>query len=98
MQHPKVVFLVEVPVLPGFLSEVKAIAKAQLVPTLRESGCELFYQASKKEKPDVLVFLEVFSSQADFDLHMQADYTRQFFAGLHGKLAGEPLTTHLEEI
>lgn len=98
MSNSKVIVLAEVPVLPEHLEEVKAISAEALIPTLKEPGCETFYQTSKKDDPNTLVFFEVFESKSALDLHMEADYTRIFFAGIQGKLAGKPVSTILSEL
>lgn len=98
MENTKVILLAEVPVLPEFLEEIKALSAATLKPTLKEPGCEVFYQTSKKDDPNTLVFFEVFASSEALDFHMQADYTNAFFAGVQGKLAGKPITIHLNEL
>lgn len=98
MENSKVIVLAEVPVLPEYLEEVKAISTASLIPTLKETGCEAFYQTSKTEDPNTLIFFEVFTSKAALDLHMEADYTKKFFAGVKDKLAGKPISTILSEL
>lgn len=98
MGNSKVIVLAEVSILPQFLKEVKVLSAATLVPTRKEPGCEVFYQTSKKDDPDTLVFFEVFDSQHALDLHMQADYTKAFFAGIQGKVSGIPSTTLLHEL
>lgn len=98
MENSKVILLAEVPVLPAFLEEIKALSAATLKPALEEAGCEVFYQTSKKDDPNTLVFFEVFASQDALDLHMQAAYTNTFFAGVQGKLAGKPVTTYLKNL
>jgi quinol monooxygenase YgiN len=97
MINSKVIILAEVSILPQFLNEVKELAARTLIPTLKEEGCEVFYQTSKTQDPNALVFFEVFVSQAALDLHMDAGYTKTFFAGIKGKLSGEPITTILSE-
>jgi quinol monooxygenase YgiN len=98
MENSKIVLLAEVSILPEFLQEVKALSAATLVPTLKEPGCEVFYQTSKKDDPNTLVFFEVFTSQEALDTHLQADYTKAFFAGLPGKVSGKPVTTMLHQL
>ncbi|HEY0175693.1 MAG TPA: antibiotic biosynthesis monooxygenase [Pedobacter sp.] len=97
MNNSKIILLVEIPVLPQFMEEVKTLSVTQLVPTLQEPGCEMLYQTVKTNDPNTLIFFEVFSSQATYDLHMGADYTKVFFSGLDGKLAGKPIVTHLQD-
>lgn len=98
MENSKVIVLAEVPVLPEYLEEVKAIAADSLIATLKEAGCEAFYQTSKTDDPNTLVFFEVFKSKAALDFHMEADYTKKFFTGIKDKLAGKPISTVLSEL
>jgi quinol monooxygenase YgiN len=98
MENRKVILLAEISILPEFLEEVKALSAATIKPTLEEPGCEVFYQTSKKDDPNTLVFFEVFVSPEALDFHMQADYTNAFFAGVQGKLAGKPRTIYLEKL
>ena len=97
MKNSKVILLAEIPVLPEFLEEVKELSTATIAPSLLEPGCEAFYQTSKEDQPNTLIIFEIFSSQEMFDVHLAADYTKDFMAGIQGKLAGPPLITHLNE-
>jgi quinol monooxygenase YgiN len=98
MANSKVIVLAEVSVLPQHLEEVKAIAAATLIPTLKEPGCEAFYQTYKKDDQNALVFFEVFESKTALDLHLEADYTKKFFDCIKDKLAGKPVSTILSEL
>jgi len=98
MNDLKVILLVEISVLPEFLEEIKALSAATLAPTLTEPGCEAFYQTSKEGDPNALIFFEVFTSKATHEFHLEADYTKRFFAGVQGKLAGKPVTTNLSNL
>jgi quinol monooxygenase YgiN len=98
MENTKIILLAEVSVLPEFLEDVKALSAAALKPTLEEQGCEAFYQTSKKDDPNTIVFFEVFRSQEALDVNLQQSYTIAFFAGVQGKLAGKPLTIQLNEL
>ncbi len=98
MKDSKVIILAELSILPEFLEEIKALSAATLAPTLKEPGCETFYQTAKEGDPNSLVFFEVFTSKATHDLHLEADYTQRFFAGVQGKLAGKPVMTNLSEL
>jgi len=97
MENSKIIVLAEATILPQFIQEIQALSAAILAPTLQEAGCEAFYQTWKKDDPNTLVFFEVFTSQEALDLHMQADYTKAFFAGLNGKVSGKPVTTMLQQ-
>lgn len=98
MSHSKIIIHAEIPVKPEFLEEVKALSAATLKPTLEEAGCEVFYQTVKADEPNTLVFFEVFSSQDALDLHMEADYTKVFFAGVKDKLSAKPISTILRQL
>jgi quinol monooxygenase YgiN len=45
-----------------------------------------------------LIFFEVFSSEAANQLHLDAPYTKEFFAGVQGKLAKKPTMTLLHQL
>ncbi|GAB3796543.1 hypothetical protein GCM10028819_14330 [Spirosoma humi] len=90
------IILAQVPVKADCLDDVKALCHATLEPTLLEPGCDVFYQTVKEDDPTTLVFFEVFASKEAFDQHMEASYTKAFFAGLQGKLAGKPVSTRLQ--
>ena len=98
MSNTKIIVLAEVPVKPEYLEEVKALSAATLKPTLDEPGCETFYQTTKADEPNTLVFFEVFTSQEALDRHMAADYTKAFFAGVKDRLAGTPVSTILQQL
>jgi len=95
MSHSKIILLVEVPVKADSLEAVKSLCARTLVPTLAEPGCEAFYQTSKPDDPTILMFFEVFASQEAFDRHMEAPYTKAFFADIQDKLTGKPVSTPL---
>jgi quinol monooxygenase YgiN len=98
MSIPKYIMLAQVPIKPEHLKEVKALAAATLRPTLEEPGCEAFFQTLKTDEPNTLVFFEVFTSKEAFDLHMEADYTKAFFAGIQDKASGKPVSTVLLQL
>lgn len=98
MKNSKIIILAELPVKPEYLEEVKSFSAATLKPTLEEPGCEVFYQTTKADEPDTLVFFEVFASQEALDLHLSADYTKAFFAGIQDKAAGKPKSTILQQL
>jgi len=98
MDNSKVIILAEVSIVPEYLEEVKASAAATLTLTLQEPGCEAFYQSSKKDDPNALVFFEVFTSKAAFDFHMEMEYTKAFFASIQSKTTGKPMTTILSQL
>ena len=98
MSSSKIILLAEVPIQPEYLDEIKALCTATLIPTLAEPGCEAFYQTTKLNDPATLVFFEIFASQEAIDRHMDALYTKAFFAGIQGKLAGPPVTTRLQAL
>lgn len=98
MSDPKIILLVEVPVKADSLEDVKALCARTLVPTLAEPGCEAFYQTSRPDDPTTLVFFEVFVSQLALNQHLEAPYTKAFFAGIQDKLAGKPISTTLQSL
>ncbi|WP_170117578.1 putative quinol monooxygenase [Chitinophaga ginsengisoli] len=94
----KCIILAEIPVEPVYLDYVKSLAAATLKPTLEEAGCEAFYQTARSDDPNSLVFFEVFRSKDAHDLHLKADYTRAFFAGVQDKTSGKPIITFLNQL
>jgi quinol monooxygenase YgiN len=98
MNQSKIIVLAEAPIKPDYMKEVIALSAATLKPTLKEPGCEAFYQTVKADEPNTLVFFEVFTSKEAFDLHMEADYTKAFFAGIQDKVAGKPVSTILKQL
>lgn len=98
METQKFILLAEVTVLPEFLAEVTALAKATLVPTLQEAGCEIFVQTARQDDPNTLLFFEVFASEAANQWHLDQPYTQAFFAGVQGKLASKPTMTLLHQL
>ena len=94
----KFIILAELPVKPEYLEDVKALSMATLIPTLQEPGCESFYQTVKSDDPNTLVFFEVFSSKDAAELHLEAEYTKAFFAGIQGKLSSKPVSSILQQL
>ena len=91
----KVILLAESAIRPEFRDALIAIASETLALTLREPGCEAFYQTAIEGQPNKFVFFEVFSSEKDHQFHLEQDYTKRFFAFLEGKLMGPPTFTRL---
>lgn len=98
MSNSKIIILAEIPVKPEHLDEVIQLSAETLEPTLKEPGCEAFYQTVKMDEPNTLVFFEVFTSQDALDLHMQADYTKAFFSAVKDRVAGKPVSRILQEL
>ncbi|MDT3405447.1 putative quinol monooxygenase [Mucilaginibacter terrae] len=88
----------EINILPGFENEVLAAAEMIWIATRKEIGCEAFLFNTKKDTPNVIVFFEVFKSQADFDAHVGFDHTVAFINFLKGKVVGDgPSLTFLNQ-
>jgi quinol monooxygenase YgiN len=88
----------EINILPDFEKEVMAAAEMVWIATRKESGCEAFLFNTKKEEPHMIVFFEVFKSQADFDAHVGFDHTVTFINFLKGKVVGGgPVLTFLNQ-
>src|SRR6267142_4592565 len=98
MEDKKIYLLAELTIAPGFLHQVKAILNEALIPTLQEPGCEALYETGRKDDPHKLVFVEVFSSAAAHELHLEQDYTKRMFASLEGKTSGAPTLTKLSAL
>jgi quinol monooxygenase YgiN len=98
METQKFMLLAEVTVLPEYLAEITALAKATLIPILEEPGCEIFVQTAKQNDPNTLIFFEVFSSETANQLHLNHPYTQAFFASVQGKLAKKPTMTLLHQL
>lgn len=92
------IILAEIPVQPAYLDYIKSLATSTLKPTLEEAGCEAFYQTARSDDPNSLVFFEVFHSKEAHDLHLKADHTRAFFAGVQDKTSGKPIITFLSQL
>jgi quinol monooxygenase YgiN len=98
MSAARYILLVEASVKPQHLDEVIEAATTALAPTLREPGCDAFFQTVRADQPNALVFFEVFASDAAHDHHLEQDYTRRVFAVLDGKLEAPPRMTRLRQL
>ena len=70
--------------------EVLHAALENKVPTRAEEGVEAYYQTTREDDPNTILFFAVFSSQAGYDAHVQTEHAKRTFAALQGKLAGTP--------
>lgn len=95
MSSAQYLLLVEASVKPEYLEEVVRAAQTALAPTLREPGCDAFFQTARTDNPNALVFFEVFASDAAHDFHLEQDYTKRVLAVLNGRLEGPPRMTRL---
>lgn len=65
---------------PGKEEELAAALHALVAATVREPGCDLFRIMRVRDQPGLFVLWEQFADQAALDAHMQAPYTKAFFA------------------
>jgi quinol monooxygenase YgiN len=98
MASGRYILLVEASVKPEHLEEAIQAAQTALGPTLREAGCDAFFQTARIDQPNELVFFEVFASDDAHDHHLEQDYTKRVFAALEGKLQGPPRMTRLRDL
>jgi quinol monooxygenase YgiN len=94
----KVSLTAEINILPGFEKEVLAAAESAWIETRKEPDCEMILFNTKKDAPNVIVFFEVFKSQAGFDTHIGLARSITFAAFLKGKVVGDgPTLTFLNQ-
>lgn len=98
MTNEKVITLLQVKVLPQYREEILQAVLENKLPTSAEEGVEAYYQTTRKDDPNTLLFFAVFASQAGYDSHVQTDHAKRTFAAFHGKLAEEPVRTKLVEL
>lgn len=65
---------------PGQADTLKSALLTLEIQTRAEPGCLAFRFYQSLSAPAEFVLLEHFASPAAFDLHLQADHTRAFFA------------------
>jgi len=98
MKNVKVMRLLQVKVLPQYRDEILQAAHKNRLPTSAAEGVEAYYQTTRKDDPNTLIFFAVFSSQAAYDSHLQEEYATRTFAAFQGKLAEEPVRAELIEL
>jgi len=65
---------------------------------IQDPRCEALYETGRKDDPHKLVFLEVSSSAAAHEFHLEQDYTKRMLASLDGKVPGLPTLTKLSAL
>lgn len=98
MSASKLILLVEVTIKPEYRETIVSAAAENLPFTLAESGVVAFYQTTRQDNPNTLVFFEIFESEAAHDFHMQQAYTVKFFQSLKGRLVAPPAITRLTNL
>jgi quinol monooxygenase YgiN len=98
MKNEKVIRLLQVKVLPQYRDEILHAALANKLPTRAEEGVEAYYQTTRKDDPNTILFFAVFSSQAAYDSHIKTEHAKRTFEALQGKLAEEPVRAELIEL
>src|SRR5262245_58250608 len=98
MKNEKVIRLLQVKVLPQYREEILHVALENKLRTRAEEGVEAYYQTTRKDDPNTILFFAVFSSQAAYDSHVQTEHAKKTFAAFQGKLADEPFRTELIEL
>jgi quinol monooxygenase YgiN len=98
MKNEKIIRLLQVKVLPQYREEILHAALENKLPTRAEEGVEAYYQTTRKDDPNTILFFAVFSSQTAYDSHVQTKHAKSTFAAFQGKLADEPVRTELIEL
>lgn len=98
MKDERIIIHVELTVQPKYTPEVKAVAKASWLETIKEPGCEYFMQTENKDDPNTLIFFEVFTSKATHESHLQTDHAKRFFTAIDGRLSKEPVMVFLKAL
>jgi quinol monooxygenase YgiN len=76
MKNEKVIRLLQVKVLPQYRDEILLAALENKLPTRAEEGVVAYYQTTRKDDPNTILFFAVFSSQAAYDSHVQPSKPR----------------------
>jgi quinol monooxygenase YgiN len=89
----------EINILPGFENDVLEAAEKIWTATRKESGCEAFLFNTKKDSATtIIMFFEVFKTEADFEAHKNFEHTITFINFLKGKAVGDgPVLTFLDQ-
>ena len=97
MTDGKVIMLIEAKIQPQRRAELMALR--EYLPLVRaEPGVEAFYVTARKDDPNVVVFYEVYKSQAAQNFHLQQDFTKKFLATLKSAQAADRVRTNLVEL
>jgi quinol monooxygenase YgiN len=79
----------------GAHNDLVAAAARVATATRSDAGCEAYTFALDVTDPSCLVSIEVWSSQAALDAHLQHEHTRVFLDAVGGLVEGEPSMTFL---
>lgn len=63
---------------PEFYTNVRDSLQSIIIPTLKESGCQMFTQFDSSDK-SVLYLFEIFDDQIALDNHYESNYTKNIF-------------------
>jgi len=85
----KTTIIAELKILPGFENELRTAAKTVWEATRKESGCEAFIFNSKQNDENTIVFLEIFTSEEDFEIHKTETHTIAFLETIKGKVLND---------
>src|SRR5262249_18491384 len=97
MMNEKVIMLIEAKIQPERRAEVVEAARQYLPLVRAEAGVEAFYLNVRKDDRNMLVFYEIYKSQAAQDFHLQQDFTKKFLVTLKNAQAGDRVRTNLIE-
>ena len=98
MTDGKVIMLIEAKIQPQRRAELMEALREYLPLVRAEPGVEAFYVNARKDDPNVVVFYEVYKSQAAQDFHLQQDFTKKFLATLKSAQAADRVRTNLVEL
>ena len=65
---------------PGRVDELRERLRAVVARTVQEPGCLEFRVFELTDRPGHFVLWETFADQAALDVHMAAEWTREYFA------------------
>lgn len=71
---------------PDFYNNIRESLQSIIIPTLEESGCQMFTQFDNLNK-SVLYLFEIFDNQIALDSHYESNYVKNIFANYQEWLA-----------
>lgn len=98
MKNNQYIKLLELPVKPQLLEQVKIIAAETFERTLAEPGVAAFFLTSKVDEPATLVLFQVFIDEEAYKWHLEQPYTTTFTAAIKDKLSAPPLAVTLTNL
>ena len=98
MPNEKVVRLLQVKVYRSIATRFCRLFGQISCRTRADKGVEVYYQTTRKDDPNTLLFFAVFESQDEYDSHLRQEHAKRTYAAFQGKLAEEPVRTELVEL